>query len=121
MIEATDSPLWVSDLAVAKKIEGKLCFCVGLPQVNKAIRPNCHPLPIVEKLTAQCIGSTVFTKLDLHQGYLQIPLALYSQNLITFLSHMGSFGFKGCLLVYNWPLAVSKKSSLLAGVPGVAK
>lgn len=41
---------------------------------GKAVDPDKYPLPTVEELSAKLHGSTVFSKLDLRQGYLQVPL-----------------------------------------------
>ena len=61
---------------VRKKDKAKsLLICINMKNVNKAIVPECYPLPTIEELTAQLVGSTVFSKIDLKWGYLQIVLA----------------------------------------------
>ena len=55
--------------------------------------PNKYPLPTVEELSAKSHGSTVFSKLDLRQGYLQVPLHPDSHNLTAFVTHMGVFRY----------------------------
>lgn len=47
--------------------------------MNKAVIVDCYRLPAMDESAAQCHGSTTFTKLDLHHGYLQMLLALYME------------------------------------------
>lgn len=122
VIEAVNASPWISNLAVAKKKSGGLRVCVDLRAVNKAIIPDKFPLPTAEELTAQFHGSTVFSKLDLKQSYLQVPLHPSSRNLTTFVSHVGVFRYT------RMPFGMSSAPScfqkimatVLAGIPGVA-
>lgn len=72
IIEQVNASPWISNIVVAKKKSGGLRLCVDLRAVNKAIIPDKYPLPTTEELTAQFHGSTIFSKLDLRQGYLQV-------------------------------------------------
>ncbi len=72
IIEPVDASPWVSNLTVAKKKSGGLRVCVDLRAVNKAVIPDRYPLPSIEELTTHFHGSTIFSKLDLRQGYLQV-------------------------------------------------
>lgn len=91
IIERVDASPLNSNLVVAKKKSGGLHPCVNLRQVNKAVIPDKYPLPTVEELSAKFHGSTVFSKLDLRQGYMQVPLHPESCNLTAFVTHMGVF------------------------------
>ena len=93
IIEQVDASPWVSNLVVARKKSGGLRPCIDLRQVNKAVIPDKFPLPTVEELSAKFYGSTVFSKLDLRQGYLQVPLHPDSRNLTAFVTHMGVFRY----------------------------
>ncbi len=94
---------------------------VDLWAVNKVI-PDRFPLPTSEELTAQFHGSTVVSKLDLRQGYLQVPLHPNSRNLTAFVTHAGVFRYM------RMPFGLSSAPScfqkimvsVLAGIPGVA-
>ncbi|KAJ8353420.1 hypothetical protein SKAU_G00209870 [Synaphobranchus kaupii] len=74
LIEPVNASPWISNLVIAKKKSEGLRVCVDLRAVNKAVIPNKYPLPTVEELTTQFYGATTFSKLDLRQGYLQVPL-----------------------------------------------
>ncbi len=122
IIEPVDASPWVSNLVVAQKKSGALRVCVDLRAVNKAVIPDRFPLPTSEELTAQFHGSTVFSKLDLRQGYLQVPLHPNSRNLTAFVTHAGAFRYT------HMPFGLSSAPScfqkimvsVLAGIPGVA-
>ena len=94
IIETTDSSPWISNLVVVRKKNGSIRLCVDLRQVNKAVIPDKYPLPTVDKLASQFHSSTVFSKLDLSQGFLQIPLTERGRNVTAFISHNGVFQFK---------------------------
>ncbi|KAL0148064.1 hypothetical protein M9458_056604 [Cirrhinus mrigala] len=122
IIEPVDASPWVSNLVVAQKKSGALRVCADLRAVNKAVIPDRFPLPTSEELIAQFHGSTVFSKLDLRQGYLQVPLHPSSRNLTAFVTHAGVFRYT------RMPFGLSSAPScfqkimvsVLAGIPGVA-
>ena len=122
IIEPVDASPWVSNLVVAKKKSGALRVCVDLRAVNKAVVPDQYPLPTSEELTAQFYGSTVFSKLDLRQGYLQVPLHPSSRNLTAFVTHVGVFRYTRMPFgLCSAPSCFQKVMvSVLAGIPGVA-
>ncbi len=98
-------------------------MCIDLRQLNKAIVPGEYPLPTVEELAAEFHGSTIFSKLDLRQGYLQVVyLSRRIVGTLRPLLHM-----KECI-VCRMPLGLSSKpsafqqmiKSTLSGLNGVA-
>ena len=107
---------------VAQKKSGGLWVCVELRQVNKAIIPDKYPLPTAEELTSLFHGSTVFTKLDLHQGYLQVPLHPASRDLTAFVTHAGVFRYTRMPFGLSSAPSCFQKvmSTILTGVPGTA-
>uniref|UniRef100_A0A3B3IH14 Gypsy retrotransposon integrase-like protein 1 n=2 Tax=Oryzias latipes TaxID=8090 RepID=A0A3B3IH14_ORYLA len=122
VIEPVDASPWVSNLVVARKKGGGLRLCVNLSDVNKAIIPDKYPLPTAEELTSHFHGSTVFSKMDLRNGYLQVPLAPASMDLTAFVTHVGVFRFKRMAFgLSSAPSCFQKIMSLiLAGIPGVS-
>ncbi|KAM9306607.1 LOW QUALITY PROTEIN: uncharacterized protein KZ484_000022 [Pholidichthys leucotaenia] len=95
--------------------------CIDLRAVNKAIIPNKYPLPTVEELTAVFSGAQVFSKLDLCQGYLQVPLHPDSRNLMAFVIHMGVFRYTQVPFgLSSVPSCFQKvMATMLAGLKGV--
>lgn len=122
IIEPVNAAPWISNLVVAKKKTGKLRICVDLRQVNKAIIPDRYPLPTAEELTTLFHGSKVFSKLDLRQGYLQVPLHPASRDLTAFVTHAGVFRYTRMPFgLCSAPSCFQKvMSTILAGIPGTA-
>ena len=59
--------------------------------VNKAVR---HVTPTLDDIIAELNGSTVFSKLDLNNGYHQLEVVPESRHVTTFASHVGYFRYK---------------------------
>ena len=66
---------------------------LDLRQVNRGEIPDKYPIPTLEELMSEFCKSTVFSKLDLFQGYLQVPLDERCRNLTAFVTHAGVFQF----------------------------
>ncbi|KAJ8007735.1 hypothetical protein DPEC_G00097290 [Dallia pectoralis] len=120
IIEPIDASPWVSNLVIARKKSGGLRVCVDLRQVNKAVVPDKYPLPTTEELTTHFYGSRVFSKLDLRQGYLQIPLHPESRNLTAFITHTGLYRYTRMpFRLSSAPSCFQKiMSTILASCPG---
>ncbi|KAG1936342.1 gag-pol fusion protein [Pimephales promelas] len=107
IIEPVNAAPWISNLVIAKKKIWRNKNMCGFT---------------LEELTAQFYGSTVFTKLDLRQGYLQVPLHPASRDLTAFVTHAGVFRYT--LMAFGLSSAPScfqkVMSTILAGIPGVA-
>jgi transposase InsO family protein len=86
LIEKADTPSrWLSNIVPIRKPDKKLRVCLDLTAVNRAIVPEVYPLPTMEELTSRLAGSTIFSKIDLRWGYLQVQLAEDSRYLTTFI------------------------------------
>ena len=121
IIESVNASPWISNLVIAKKKSGGLRVCVDLRAVNKAVVPDKYPLPTAEELTSQFYGSKIFSKLDLRQGYLQVPLHPDSRNLTAFVTHAGVFRYTRVPFgLCSAPSCFQKiMSTIFAGIPGV--
>lgn len=120
--ETIDASTWVSNLVIVKKRSGGIRLCIDLWGPNKAVVPVKYPLPTIEELTTLFHGSSVFIKLDLKQGYMQIPLHKDSRNLSAFVTHMGLFRFKSIPIGLSSAPSCFQKimATVLAGLPGTA-
>ncbi|KAL2077907.1 hypothetical protein ACEWY4_025592 [Coilia grayii] len=122
VIEPINASPWVSNLVITEKKGGALRLCVDLTDVNKAVIPDKYPLPTAEELTSHFHGSTIFSKMDLRHGYLQVALAPASMDLTAFVTHMGVFRYKHMPFgLSSAPSCFQKIMSLiLADIQGVS-
>ena len=92
VIERVEGPTpWVSPIVVAPKPKqpGKIRMCVDMRQANKAVQRERHITPTIKEVIGDLNGATVFSKLDLNQGYNQLELAPESRYITTFSTHIG--------------------------------
>jgi hypothetical protein len=94
VIERIDASPWMSNIVTAKKRDGSPRLCVNLSEVNKALIPERYPLPTMDELTEHLSGCTIFSKIDLLWGYLQLPLAEDRRYLTAFVTHEGVWQFR---------------------------
>lgn len=69
--EPTD---WVSNLVVATKESGDLRLCLDLQQLNKALKRERYPLPVIDDILPNLSRAKVFTKIDTRNGYWHVQL-----------------------------------------------
>jgi hypothetical protein len=66
---------WSSPLHMVKKKDGSWRPCGDYRHLNLQTVEDKYPLPNMADLAARLAGSTIFSKLDLRKGYLQVPVA----------------------------------------------
>ena len=120
IIEQAEGPTpWVSQIVVVPKKTG-IRICVDMRAANQAIERERHPVPTVEDLIVDLNGSTVFSKIDLNQGYHQLELEENSRGITTFATHIGLFRYKRLTFGVNSAAEIFQKSieEVLQGVEG---
>ena len=124
--QGTISPVthsqWATPIVSVPKKDGKFRICGDYKvTVNQVLMVEEYPLPTPEELFSTLAGGKVFSKLDLSQAYLQLPVDEESKQYLTINTHQG-------LYVYNrLPFGVSSAPAIfqklmdtvLQGVPGV--
>ena len=121
IIEKAESPTpWVSPIVVAPKKAG-IRICVDMKAANQAIERERHPVPTVEDLIVDLNGATVFSKIDLNQGYHQLELEESCRSITTFATHTGLFRYKRLSFGINSSAEIFQKSieEVLQGIEGV--
>jgi hypothetical protein len=66
-------------------------MCIDYRALNSQTVPDSFPLPRIDELLARIQGAKYFSKLDLRDGYHQIPVAQDSQPLTAFTCRYGTF------------------------------
>ena len=88
-IEGVDSSEWFSPIVVTRRKNGKICMGVDMRELNKAVVPDSHPLPLIEDVLAELCGSKMYSTLDLKSAYHQLELHEESRGLTAFITHEG--------------------------------
>ena len=114
---------WAAPIVVVPKKDGRFRLCGDYKvTVNQALDIEEYPLPTPEELFSTLSGGKVFSKLDLSQAYLQIPVDESSKPYLTVNTQRG-------LYVYNrLPFGVASAPAIfqrimdtvLQGIGGVA-
>jgi hypothetical protein len=92
IIQRSTSP-WSSPLHMVRKADGSWQPCRDFRRLNLVTEPDVYPLPNMLDFAAKAAGCTVFSKIDLRKGYLQIPVNQEDmQTAIT--THFGLFEYK---------------------------
>ena len=87
-----DPSEWVNSMVIVERPE-KLRICLDPSSLNKCVMREHTYLPTVDEVLSQISDAKFFTKLDLKDGYWQIPLSYESSLLTTFNTHIGRFRY----------------------------
>ena len=114
---------WAAPVVPVIKQNGGVRLCGDYKlTVNQASPVDSYPLPRVDELLASLSGGKLFSKLDLSQAYLQLPLDEQSQEYVTVNTHKGLYRYN------RLPFGVSSAPSifqrtmdnLMRGIKGVS-
>ncbi len=87
VVEPTE---WVSNAVYVSK----LIICMDPKDLNKVIMREHYPLKTIEDVAAQLDSATVFTVLDINQGFHQIIFKDSCRNLTYFNTPFGGYRYK---------------------------
>jgi len=76
------------------KPDGSLPLCVDYRNLNKLTILNKYPLPLMDELRDRVAGATVFTKLDLKDGYHLIRMRKVDEPKTAFPTRYGQYEYK---------------------------
>ena len=83
VLERVDAAEWAAPVIPVVKPSGAIRLCGDYKvSVNPHLEVNKYPLPHPKKIFTALNGGEKFTKLDLSEAYLQIPLEEESRNLV---------------------------------------
>jgi len=84
---------WASPLHMVRKSDGTWRPCGDFRLLNDATVPDRYTSPNLADLTARLEGCTIFSKLDLRKGYLQVPVAKEDVAKTAVITPFGLFEF----------------------------
>ena len=114
---------WATPIVVVRKPGGKGRLCGDFKvTLNPALKTDVYPFPLPEELFHKLNGGHKFSKLDLAEAYLQIPLDEKSAELAVINTHQGLYKFKRLPFGVSCAPAVFQKfnEQLVGDIPGVA-
>ena len=95
VIAAVHKPTnWVSQLVVAEKKNGDLRICIDPRPLNKALKREHYPLPVIEDILPDLNQAQIFSKLDMSSAFWQVRLDESSSNLTTFNTPFGRYRWR---------------------------
>merc|ERR1711895_124814 len=123
-VPLNEAAAWISPAQfIAKDIkEEKLRLVCDLRQLNKGVKPDCSVFPTpAEVMMSVNPASKYYVKLDMLQGYHQIPLSEKSKNLFVFALEDSLYrytrapmGYTGSSHYFKWII-----QKIMEDIPGI--
>ena len=92
IINYSQSP-WSAPMVPVRKANGQITLCIDFCVLNNITVPDPYQMPHVEDLLGKVSEATWLSKLDMNQGFYQIPLDPASQPNTAFCTPWGKFQF----------------------------
>ena len=86
--EPTD---WISSPVVVMKPNGKIRLCLEPRPLNKPLKRNHYPMPVIDDLLPDLCKSRFFSVVDVKNGFWHVQLDDESSKLTTFATPWGHF------------------------------
>ena len=123
IIEPVSHSEWAAPIVpVLKPDKVSIRICADFKELNKQIQCDQYPLPKIDELLSSVGKGKVFSKIDLQNAYLQIPVDEGSQECLVINTHKGMFKYKRLPFGLSSSPAIFQRfiSQLLAGIEGVS-
>ena len=92
VIEPSRSP-WASPIHIVKKANGEWRIVIDYRDVNKRIKSNRYPLPLIGDIIREAAGYKYYITLDMNWGFWNLPLTTASREITAFITHRGLYQF----------------------------
>lgn len=92
IISVVDYPTeWVNNLQIVEKPNKALRICLDPIPLNECIQREHYQIPTAEEIFSRLKNKSIFTVLDLKNGFWQVELDKESSDLTTFMTPFGRF------------------------------
>ena len=122
MIEPVRFSEWAAPIVSLVKSSGAIRICGDYKlTANPAARADMYPLPRIEDILASLAGGKLFSKLDLADAYMQIPLDEESKKYTIINTEKGLFRYNRLPFGISAAPAIFQRTmeNVLQGIPGV--
>ena len=100
IIKESSSP-WMAPTVFVPKKSRELRICVDYRALNKQSVRDSYPLPLPDEIQDHLTNATVFSTLDLHSGYWQLPVAETDQPKTAFCPGPGMGLYQFCRMPFG--------------------
>ena len=122
IIESVTHSEWGAPIVpVMKSDKLSMRICADFKELNKQIECDQYPLPRIDELLSSVGSGKVFSKIDLQNAYLQIPVDEKSQEFLVISTHKGLFKYKRLPFGLSSSPAIFQRfiSQMLVDIEGV--
>lgn len=84
---------YTSPIVLVRKKTGELRMCVDFRHLNKMTMKHNYPIPLIDDLLETLCKKTIFTKLDLRNGFYHVHMHEESVKFTSFITPLGQFEF----------------------------
>ena len=82
-----------SRVVIVPKQDGEYRVCIDFRELNKLIKRDHFPMPLIEDRTDDLRKAWVFSVIDLKNGFFHVPVAKESQKYTSFVTPEGQYEF----------------------------
>jgi hypothetical protein len=90
-IEEVHHPVWLANLVIIPKANGKLRMCIDYTSLNKACPKDPYPLPRIDQIVDSTSGCDLLSFLDAYSGFHQIQMSRKDRKHIAFVTVDGLY------------------------------
>ena len=83
--------MWLSNVVLVKKNNGKWRMCVDYFDLNRACPKDVFPLPNIDMLVENSTDYKILSFMDAYSGYNQIPMAMSGKHCTAFVTSSGNY------------------------------
>jgi hypothetical protein len=111
-IEEVHHPVWLANLVIVPKANGKLRMCIDYTNLNKVYPKDPYPLPRIDQIVDSTSGCDLLSFLDAYSGFHQIQLSRQDRKHTAFVTVDGLYcyvvilyGLKNALPTFVWAMS----------------
>ncbi|XP_052202690.1 uncharacterized protein LOC127808243 [Diospyros lotus] len=93
-IREAQYPVWVANLVLVKKKNGKWRTYIDFTNLNKACPKDSFPFPKIDQLVDATAGHQLLSFMDAYLGYNQIPMNPSEEEHTSFITDRGLYCYK---------------------------